>query len=36
MFSQLKPYPKMIELARGLKARYGLKIVIVSNEGHAD
>jgi len=33
MFAQSKPYPKMIELVRRLKARYGLKIVAVSNEG---
>jgi len=32
MFAQSKPYPKMIELIRRLKARYGLKIVAVSNE----
>jgi putative hydrolase of the HAD superfamily len=32
MFAQSKPYPKMIELVRRLKARYGLKIVVVSNE----
>jgi HAD superfamily hydrolase (TIGR01509 family) len=32
MFAQSKPYPKMIELIRRLKARYGLKIVVVSNE----
>ncbi len=34
MFAQSKPYPEMIELLRRLKARYGLKIVVVSNEGH--
>ena len=34
MFAQSKPYPKMIELVRRLKARYGLKIIVVSNEGH--
>jgi len=33
MFEQSKPYPKMIELIRRLKAQYGLKIVVVSNEG---
>jgi putative hydrolase of the HAD superfamily len=33
MFAQSKPYPKMIELVRRLKARYGLKIAVVSNEG---
>jgi putative hydrolase of the HAD superfamily len=32
MFSQSKPYPEMIELIRKLKAKYGLKIVVVSNE----
>jgi len=34
MFAQSKPYPKMIALSRRLKAQYGLKIVVVSNEGH--
>jgi putative hydrolase of the HAD superfamily len=33
MFAQSKPYPKMIELVRRLKVRYGLKTVVVSNEG---
>jgi putative hydrolase of the HAD superfamily len=32
MFAQSKPYPAMIELVRRLKARYGLKLVVVSNE----
>jgi putative hydrolase of the HAD superfamily len=32
MFAQSKPYPKMIELVRKLKARYGLKVAVVSNE----
>ena len=32
MFTQSKPYPKMIELIRKLKARYGLKVAVVSNE----
>ena len=32
MFAQSKPYPKMIELVRRLKTRYGLKIIVVSNE----
>src|SRR5664280_373471 len=32
MFAQSKPYPQMIELVRRLKARYGLKIGVVSNE----
>jgi putative hydrolase of the HAD superfamily len=33
MFAQSKPYPEMIELVAQLKAKYGLKIVVVSNEG---
>jgi putative hydrolase of the HAD superfamily len=33
MFAQSKPYSEMIELVRKLKAKYGLKIVVVSNEG---
>jgi putative hydrolase of the HAD superfamily len=33
MFAQSKPYPEMIELVRQLKTQYGLKIVVVSNEG---
>jgi putative hydrolase of the HAD superfamily len=33
MFAQSKPYPEMIELVRQVKAKYGLKIVVVSNEG---
>ena len=32
MFAQSKPYPRMIDLLTGLKVRYGLKIVVVSNE----
>jgi HAD superfamily hydrolase (TIGR01509 family) len=32
MFDQSKPYPKMIELVRRLKAGYGWKIAVVSNE----
>jgi putative hydrolase of the HAD superfamily len=32
MFSQSKPYPQMINLIAQLKAKYGLKIVVVSNE----
>jgi HAD superfamily hydrolase (TIGR01509 family) len=32
MFAQSKPYPQMIELVRKLKAKYGLRIVVVSNE----
>lgn len=33
MFAQSEPYPDMIDLIRGLKAKYALKIVTVSNEG---
>jgi len=33
MFAQSKPYPQMIELIASLKARYRLKVVVVSNEG---
>jgi putative hydrolase of the HAD superfamily len=32
MFAQSTPYPKMIALVRQLKAKYRLKIVVVSNE----
>ena len=32
MFDQSRPYPEMIELVHQLKARYGLKIVVVNNE----
>jgi putative hydrolase of the HAD superfamily len=32
MFTQSKPYPEMIELIRRLKEKFGLKIVVVSNE----
>jgi len=32
MFAQSKAYPGVIELVANLKARYGLKIVVVSNE----
>jgi putative hydrolase of the HAD superfamily len=32
MFAQTTPYPEMIELIGELKARYGLKVVVVSNE----
>jgi putative hydrolase of the HAD superfamily len=35
MFAQSKPYPRMIELVTRLKDRYGLKIVVVSNESRA-
>ena len=33
MFDQSQPYPKMFELVRSIKARYGLKIAAVNNEG---
>lgn len=32
MFAQSKPYPEMIEFVRQLKAKYGLKIIVLSNE----
>ena len=32
MFAQSKPYPEMIEFIRELKARHGLKIIVLSNE----
>ena len=32
MFAQSKPYPEMIEFIRELKARNGLKIIVLSNE----
>src|SRR5580658_5087120 len=32
MFARSKPYAEMIALVRTLKARYGLKIIVVSNE----
>jgi len=35
MFAQSKPHPEMIELAKRLKARNGLKIAVVSNESRA-
>ncbi len=33
MFGQSKPFPDMIRLVRDLKARHGLKVAVVSNEG---
>ena len=33
MFAQSKPYPEMIELVARIKAQYGLKVTVVSNEG---
>lgn len=32
MFARSQPIPRMIALVRRLKARYGLKVVVVSNE----
>jgi putative hydrolase of the HAD superfamily len=33
MYAQSQPYPEMIELMRGLKARHNLRVAAVSNEG---
>jgi putative hydrolase of the HAD superfamily len=33
MLAQSKPFPEMIAFIRRLKERYGLKIIVVSNEG---
>jgi putative hydrolase of the HAD superfamily len=33
MFAQSIAYPEMIDLIKALKARYGLKIAVVNNEG---
>jgi putative hydrolase of the HAD superfamily len=33
MYAQSQPFPEMIDLMRGLKARYGLQVAAVSNEG---
>lgn len=33
MFAQSQPYPEMIQLVRDLKARYQLKVAVISNEG---
>jgi len=33
MFAQSTAYPEMIDLVKGLKARYNLKIAVVNNEG---
>lgn len=33
MLDQSRPYPQMIDLVRRLKKQYGLKIMVVSNEG---
>ena len=33
MLEQSQPFPDMLDLVRRLKARYGLKVVVISNEG---
>jgi putative hydrolase of the HAD superfamily len=33
MLEQSKPYPRMIDLMVRLKARHGLKVIVVNNEG---
>ena len=33
MYDQSQAYPEMIELVRALKAKYGLRIAVVNNEG---
>lgn len=33
LFAQSQPHSEMIDLVRALKAQYGLKVVVVSNEG---
>jgi putative hydrolase of the HAD superfamily len=33
MFAQSRPFPQMLDLIRGLKKAYELKIAVVSNEG---
>ncbi len=33
MFEQSQPYPEMLELMRGIKKKYGIKIAVVNNEG---
>jgi putative hydrolase of the HAD superfamily len=33
MFNQSQPYGEMIDLIKGLKAKYGLRIAVVNNEG---
>jgi putative hydrolase of the HAD superfamily len=33
MFAQSQPFPQMIDLIRGLKKAYGLRVAVVSNEG---
>lgn len=33
MFDQSAPFPEMIDLIKGLKVQYGLKVAAISNEG---
>ncbi|MGI8745618.1 MAG: HAD family hydrolase [Bryobacteraceae bacterium] len=33
MFAQSQPYPEMLEFVKGIKARHGIKIAVISNEG---
>lgn len=33
MMDQSQPYPEMLDLIKGLKAKHGLKIAVVNNEG---
>ena len=33
MYAQSQPYPEMLALVARIKARYGLKVAVVSNEG---
>jgi putative hydrolase of the HAD superfamily len=33
MLAQSQPVPEMLDLVRALKARYGLKVVVVTNDG---
>jgi putative hydrolase of the HAD superfamily len=33
MLAQSQPYPQILDLVRALKARYGLKVAVVANDG---
>jgi putative hydrolase of the HAD superfamily len=33
MFEQSQPFPEMLQLIRGIKKKYGIKIAVVNNEG---
>lgn len=33
MFEQSQPFPEMLELVKGIKARHGIKVAVISNEG---